>query len=112
MAFLLAVFHTAWLIPYAVGTYSIETTGVKYSCPQANMLKAANYGVLLLFVLSAILEWSIAGIGLRGGLTGWVACVASACAVGWVGGLLPKPAGQPAHGSHGGSRARQHGQLG
>ena len=109
LATLLALFHTAWLIPYAVGTATLVTTGTKYNCPQGNLLvcaaagstrtarggparlgphlpagrpglltphppphrpctpqRAANYGVLILFVVAAVLEWSIAAIGLRG----------------------------------------------
>lgn len=64
---MLGLFHLAWFLPFIAGTWSIESTGLKYDCSVAKELRAANYGLFSIFLLSAIVEFSIVAIGLRGG---------------------------------------------
>ncbi|KDD71624.1 hypothetical protein H632_c4672p0, partial [Helicosporidium sp. ATCC 50920] len=53
--------------PPSPGTYTIESTGIKYDCNVGSSLRAAAYGMFGLYIVSAVLEGSITAIGLKGG---------------------------------------------
>lgn len=51
--------------PFA-GSYTVESTGVRYDCPQGIQLRVANYSLFALFAAAAVNEALITVLGLRG----------------------------------------------
>ncbi len=43
MASFLSLFHLLWFLLYFLTTYELESTGLKYDCDEAYLLRAANY---------------------------------------------------------------------
>lgn len=61
------------LLPRAylfAGTFNLERYGVRYDCNQAALLRAFNYSLLGVFAISALLQFTVAGAGLRGERSG------------------------------------------
>ena len=48
------------------GAYNIETTGIQNSCDVGAQVRVAVYGIFAIFIVSAIVEMSIASVGLKG----------------------------------------------
>lgn len=66
LAVVTGVFHLVWLLFFLFGSYNLENTGLQYECDQQGLLRAANYGLLATFFVSAIVSFTIMGVGLRG----------------------------------------------
>lgn len=59
------------------GSYTVESTGVRYECPQGIQLRVANYSLFALFAAAAINEALITVFGLRGELGAWICMMVS-----------------------------------
>lgn len=53
------------------GAWSVESTGIQFSCDVGTQLRIAVYSLLGLFGLSVVVELSLTSIGLKGGRAGW-----------------------------------------
>ena len=53
--------------PPPAGSWSIESTGLRFDCSQGALLRMANYGLFSLFGLCAIVEAVLTVVGLQGG---------------------------------------------
>ena len=54
------------------GAYNIETTGIQNSCDVGAQVRVAVYGIFAIFIVSAIVEMSIASVGLKGLCVFWM----------------------------------------
>ncbi|KAL6777560.1 hypothetical protein ACKKBG_A14745 [Auxenochlorella protothecoides x Auxenochlorella symbiontica] len=63
----LAVCHVVYFVPILAGAWTVESTGIQYSCNVGTQLRVAVYSLLGLFALSVIVEFSLTSIGLKGG---------------------------------------------
>ncbi|KFM25325.1 hypothetical protein F751_0863 [Auxenochlorella protothecoides] len=81
VASILAAIHMVYIIPILtgravhesvsgdgiVGTYSIESTGIRFNCNVSTAVRLAVYGMFAVLLVSAIVEICIVSIGLKGG---------------------------------------------
>ena len=51
----------------SAGIYTVEGTGLQYTCDQGTLLRVANYSLFSLFGLAALNEALLFVLGLRGG---------------------------------------------
>lgn len=54
------------LLTSRAGAYNIETTGIQNSCDVGAQVRVAVYGIFAIFLVSAVVEMSIASVGLKG----------------------------------------------